>query len=63
MPAPLSVCGFSNVDGLALFNVEGSGMVGVVGVSSRLFGALEKVSERSPGAVVAVLAVPVSVIF
>lgn len=36
------VSGFSAVDNLALFNLEGSGMIGVLGVASRLFGALEK---------------------
>lgn len=34
--------GFSAVDKLALFNLEGSGMVGVLGIASRLFTALEK---------------------
>jgi aspartokinase/homoserine dehydrogenase 1 len=37
------VSGFSTVDNLALFNIEGSGMVGVHGTSSRLFGALDRV--------------------
>ena len=38
------VSGFSTVDDLALLNVEGSGMVGICGVASRLFGTLEKES-------------------
>lgn len=37
------VSGFSTVDDLALFNIEGSGMVGVHGTSSRLFNALDRV--------------------
>ncbi|KAJ0395541.1 hypothetical protein P43SY_003009 [Pythium insidiosum] len=37
------VSGFSTVDNLALFNIEGSGMVGVHGTSSRLFGALDRI--------------------
>ncbi len=32
------------VDGMALFNVEGTGMIGVPGVANRLFGALREVS-------------------
>ena len=35
------VCGFSSVDGMALVNVEGSGLIGIPGVDKRLFGALE----------------------
>lgn len=34
------VTGFSTFDGVALVNLEGSGMVGVPGVAERLFGAL-----------------------
>ncbi|TDH71847.1 hypothetical protein CCR75_005241 [Bremia lactucae] len=37
------VSGFSTVDDLALFNIEGTSMVGVHGTSSRLFGALDRV--------------------
>lgn len=37
-----SVRGFSTVDGVALLNVEGTGMIGVPGVSERLFGALRR---------------------
>jgi aspartokinase/homoserine dehydrogenase 1 len=37
------VSGFSTVDDLALFNIEGSGMVGVHGTSSRLFSALDRI--------------------
>ena len=35
------VCGFSSVEGMALVNVEGSGLIGIPGVDKRLFGALE----------------------
>ncbi len=38
-----AVKGFSTVDQIALVNVEGTGMVGVPGVSQRLFGALREV--------------------
>ena len=38
------VKGFATVDGMALFNVEGTGMIGVPGVAHRLFGALREVS-------------------
>ncbi|MBI4862353.1 MAG: bifunctional aspartate kinase/homoserine dehydrogenase I [Candidatus Riflebacteria bacterium] len=34
--------GISSVDDVALFRVEGSGMVGVCGIASRLFGALAR---------------------
>lgn len=37
------VCGFSSIENIAVINVEGSGMIGVPGVSSRLFGTLERV--------------------
>jgi len=37
------VKGFATVDGMALVNVEGTGMIGVPGVASRLFGALRDV--------------------
>ena len=37
------VKGFSTVDGMALLNVEGAGMIGVPGVAHRLFGALREV--------------------
>lgn len=36
------VCGFSSIEGMALVNVEGTGMMGVPGVANRLFGTLEK---------------------
>jgi aspartokinase/homoserine dehydrogenase 1 len=36
------VCGFASIDNMAVLNVEGSGLVGVKGVSRRLFGALEE---------------------
>jgi aspartokinase/homoserine dehydrogenase 1 len=38
-----AVKGFSTVDGVALLNLEGTGMVGVPGVAQRLFGALRDV--------------------
>ena len=37
------VCGFSSIDGMALINVEGSGLIGVHGVAKRLFGTLESI--------------------
>ena len=37
------VKGFATVDDMALVNVEGTGMIGVPGVASRLFGALRDV--------------------
>ncbi|GMI39515.1 hypothetical protein TeGR_g11281 [Tetraparma gracilis] len=36
------VCGFASIDRMAVLNVEGSGLVGVKGVSRRMFGALEE---------------------
>lgn len=39
-PTGSPVKGFSTVDGIALLNLEGTGMVGVPGVAERLFGAL-----------------------
>ncbi|HDQ13405.1 MAG TPA: bifunctional aspartate kinase/homoserine dehydrogenase I, partial [Sediminispirochaeta sp.] len=36
------VKGFSIIDEVSLLNIEGAGMIGVPGVSSRLFGALRK---------------------
>jgi aspartokinase/homoserine dehydrogenase 1 len=41
-PAPV-VKGFSTADGIALINVEGTGMIGVPGVAQRIFGALREV--------------------
>ena len=38
------VLGLSTIDGVALVNVEGTGMVGVPGVAERLFGALRAVN-------------------
>ncbi|MEO5721560.1 MAG: aspartate kinase, partial [Chthoniobacterales bacterium] len=38
------VKGFAMVDGMALVNVEGTGMIGVPGVANRLFGALREVN-------------------
>jgi len=35
------VCGFTSIDGMALINVEGTGMLGVRGNNRRLFSALE----------------------
>jgi len=39
-----AVAGFSTFDGIALVNLEGSGMIGVPGVAERLFGALRSAS-------------------
>ena len=39
-----AVKGFATVDGMALVNVEGTGMIGVPGVANRLFGALREVN-------------------
>lgn len=36
------ICGISSIDQVALLRVEGSGMIGVCGISMRLFGALAK---------------------
>jgi bifunctional aspartokinase / homoserine dehydrogenase 1 len=38
----LGVKGISSIDNITLLRITGSGMVGVVGISSRLFGALAK---------------------
>ncbi len=37
------VAGFATIDGMALINLEGTGMIGVPGVAERLFGALKEV--------------------
>jgi aspartokinase/homoserine dehydrogenase 1 len=42
--SPLPVKGFSIINQIALINVEGTGMMGVPGVASRLFGALREVN-------------------
>jgi aspartokinase/homoserine dehydrogenase 1 len=39
-----AVAGFSTYDGIALVNLEGTGMIGVPGVAERLFGALRAAS-------------------
>lgn len=36
------VKGFSTIDGMALINIEGAGMMGVPGIAHRLFGALRE---------------------
>lgn len=41
-PSPFPVRGVSSIKEIALIRVEGAGMVGVVGVSSRLFGCLAR---------------------
>jgi aspartokinase/homoserine dehydrogenase 1 len=41
--SPHPVKGFATIDGIALVNVEGTGMIGVPGVAHRLFGALREV--------------------
>jgi aspartokinase/homoserine dehydrogenase 1 len=38
-----AVRGFSTADGMALINVEGTGMIGVPGIAERLFGSLSRV--------------------
>lgn len=38
------MCGFTTIDGIALLNIEGSGMIGVPGIAHRLFGALKAAS-------------------
>lgn len=43
-PGKPSVKGLTTVDGIALVNLEGTGMIGVPGVAERLFGALRAVS-------------------
>ncbi|MBA2622060.1 MAG: bifunctional aspartate kinase/homoserine dehydrogenase I, partial [Chthoniobacterales bacterium] len=42
-PSGHPVKGFTTVEGIALINVEGTGMMGVPGVANRLFGALREV--------------------
>ncbi len=42
-PSGQPVRGFATINGIALFNVEGTGMVGVPGVAERLFGSLREV--------------------
>ncbi len=37
-----TIKGFATIDTMALFNVEGTGMIGVPGIASRLFGALRE---------------------
>jgi aspartokinase/homoserine dehydrogenase 1 len=37
------VCGFSTIEGVALINVEGCGMIGVQGVAKRLFATLQSI--------------------
>lgn len=37
-----TIKGFATIDGMALVNVEGTGMIGVPGIASRLFGALRE---------------------
>jgi aspartokinase/homoserine dehydrogenase 1 len=37
------VKGFAMIEGMALINVEGTGMIGIPGVAQRLFGALKDV--------------------
>ncbi len=40
--ADRTVKGFATIDGMALCNLEGAGMMGVPGIASRLFGALRE---------------------
>ena len=37
------VCGFTSIEGMAIVNVEGTGMIGVKGVMRRVFSALESI--------------------
>ncbi len=39
---PFAITGISSIDDIALVNVQGSGLVGVAGVSARLFSALSR---------------------
>jgi aspartokinase/homoserine dehydrogenase 1 len=41
-PSPFIITGISSIDELALVNVQGSGMIGVAGVSAKLFTVLAK---------------------
>lgn len=41
-PHPMRVKGISSINEVSLINVQGSGMIGVPGVSARLFGALAR---------------------
>lgn len=41
-PSAFQVTGISSIDQIALLLIEGSGMIGVVGISNRLFGSLAK---------------------
>ena len=41
-PTEYIITGISSIDNLALVNVQGSGMIGVAGISGRLFSALAK---------------------
>ena len=41
-PSPYIITGISSIDSLALVNVQGSGMIGVAGVSAKLFTVLAK---------------------
>jgi aspartokinase/homoserine dehydrogenase 1 len=41
-PSPYIITGISSIDELALVNVQGSGMIGVAGVSAKLFTVLAK---------------------
>jgi len=36
-----AVCGFTTIDGIAMINIEGTGLIGVPGIAHRLFGALK----------------------
>jgi len=40
LPGPSIIKGISSIDNITLLTVRGSGMIGVTGISSRLFGAL-----------------------
>lgn len=42
LETPYAITGISSIDDIALVNVQGSGMIGVAGVSARLFSAMSR---------------------
>ena len=42
LETPYAISGISSIDDIALVNVQGSGMIGVAGVSARLFSAMSR---------------------
>jgi len=43
-PHPYPITGIASITGASLINIEGSGMIGIPGFASRVFGALARVS-------------------